>query len=86
MKKFFRFTAVVTCFFIRPLSNGVVLMSDTTGFYLQLKQSFINVSINNQVAITTVSQTFYNQANTVVKAKLPFRCQRVPAPRNYGTG
>ena len=50
-------------------SNGVVIINGTTGTYLELKESDIQVNVNSQIAVVTSRQVFYNQTG----AKIPIR-------------
>ncbi len=58
-------------------SNGVVFKIDALGAYLTLKSSSIDVSIENQVAITKTTQTFLNQFGDSLHVKYGF-----PVPEN----
>ncbi len=52
--------------------NGILIMNAVTGSYLNLNYCNINVKINNQVAITTSSMSFYNQTGVAGLAKFAF--------------
>lgn len=63
----FLFAAVSVSLFLCTRStnaNGVGVINANTGIYLNLKNSQVNVSVQNQVAVITTSQTFLNQLPT----------------------
>ncbi|MCB0724540.1 MAG: VWA domain-containing protein [Ignavibacteriae bacterium] len=67
MKKLIFLFAAVTSLFLcsgTTIANGVGVINAGTGVYLKLNSSQVNVSVQNQVAVITTSQTFFNQLPT----------------------
>ena len=57
-------------FFQAVFSNGVAIVKN--GNYLQLKTSDVNVEVNNQIAVVTTRQVFYNQTGEKSPIKYAF--------------
>ena len=73
-KKLFIIMLAVTSY---ALANGVAIVNGSTPQYLELINSHVQVSIENQVAITTATQTFANRlgGNTTFKYAFPLNEQ-----------
>lgn len=53
-------------------SNSVIIVDASNKTVLQLKDSKVNVEVNDQVAVVTTTQTFYNQLGISVSGKFAF--------------
>ena len=53
-------------------SNGVCIKNATEGIYLKLLSSDVEVLVNNQVAMLTTTQVFFNDLNQETKIKYAF--------------
>lgn len=54
------------------LGNGVGVVDATKADYLRLKESHVRVSVDNQVALITATETFFNPFDTSVKVNYAF--------------
>jgi Ca-activated chloride channel family protein len=54
------------------LSNGVGVINSSTGTYLQLQSNTVEVTVDNQVAIITTTETFRNNTQGAVNFKFAF--------------
>lgn len=57
---------------VSGLANGVIIVNSSTGEYLPLKNSEVNVEVRNQVATITSSQIFENTLGKSSKIKYGF--------------
>lgn len=58
---------------VSPLfSNGVAIVDVSKGIYLKLVESYVNINVENQVAIVTSTQVFTNQYDQSFKVKYGF--------------
>jgi len=71
MKQIYLLLTVFLCP-IFLFANGVGIIDGTNETYLELQSSGVQVSIENQVAVVTTIQTFYNTQDTSVVVKYGF--------------
>lgn len=67
MKKLILLTTVlISVFFFQcsTFANGVGVINASTGVYLKLTSSTVNISVQSQVAVITATQSFFNQLPT----------------------
>ena len=73
MRKIVRwFVLLLLVFSSRVLANGVCVVDATEGTYVWLINSDIEVLVENQVAIVTARQVFFNQFSEEVRLKYAF--------------
>ncbi|HHH52848.1 MAG TPA: hypothetical protein ENK91_04260, partial [Bacteroidetes bacterium] len=72
MKKSTLITILVFLLSDLVFSNGVVFNTNKKESYLQLTESKVNVSIENQVATTVATQTFINNIGNSLSIKYAF--------------
>jgi len=77
MKRKFILLVTMGLIGLQCFSNGVVFEQQKTGVYLQLQESAVEVTIENQVAITKATQVFYNSISDSMFIKYAF-----PLPEN----
>jgi Ca-activated chloride channel family protein len=54
------------------IANGVAIVEAGNGVYLQLTESFVSVTVENQIAITKTTQVFKNQFSTARRIRYAF--------------
>ena len=54
------------------IANGVAIVEADNGVYLQLTESFVSVTVENQIAITKTTQVFKNQFSTARRIRYAF--------------
>lgn len=64
--------ALVTLLWSASKANGVAVVDAGSGVYLQLTASFVNVTVENQIAITKTTQVFKNQFSTAKYIRYAF--------------
>lgn len=59
-------TLLISVFFFQcsTFANGVGVINASTGVYLKLTSSTVNISVQSQVAVITATQSFFNQLPT----------------------
>jgi len=72
-----KFSIILLSVFSLLMANGVAIVNGSTPQFLELINSHVEVSIENQVAITTSTQTFANRlgGNTTFKYAFPLNEQ-----------
>ena len=72
-----KLSIIILSLFSLVLANGVAVVNGSTPQYLDLVSSSVQVSVENQVAITTTTQTFINRlgGNTTFKYAFPLNEQ-----------
>lgn len=71
MKKIL-FQIVLLTFVAQLFANGVCIIDAEYGSCLQLKESIVDVTVENQVAIVTATQTFHNTTDADYLMKYGF--------------
>ena len=73
MRKIVRwFVLLLVVFSSRAFANGVCVVDATAGKYVWLVNSDVDVLVENQVAIVTARQVFYNQFSKEMRLKYAF--------------
>src|SRR5678809_1395065 len=72
MKTFLLLLSTCFLFISNGHSNGVLIVNASDKTVLELKSTYVNTEVNNQVAIVTSTQVFFNQLDSTVHVKYAF--------------
>jgi Ca-activated chloride channel family protein len=77
MNKYLIFTLIACLMTLQSMADGVAIVDATNGVYLQLTESQVEVTVNNQIAIVTTTHKFYNQTGqpTLIKYGFPMHAE-----------
>ena len=64
--------AGLSSLFSKANANGVAIVNGSQGIYLTLKSTNVRVEVNNQIAIVTTTQTFFNHTSQKTPIRFGF--------------